>query len=308
MENFSLILVTGASGLLGWSFLSAARRRNQSAIGLFHTHPLPEAHADSICIDLTDHSKTHELLNSIRPNWVVHCAAMTNVDLCEAEPDKARLLNSTVSGNLAKEARNLGAGFIYISTDSIFDGVKGDYAEEDLPHPINVYAQSKLAGERAVLDEFPNTLIVRTNIYGWNVQNKLSLAEWILSRLESNTSIPGFHDVIFNPLLVNDLSDILLMMMNRGMKGLYHVAGSDTCNKYEFALSLADVFGLDGRLIKKASIDDSVLKAPRPRNTSLNHSKIERDLGIRMPDLISGLQHFKSLRTLPHASEANRGN
>lgn len=284
-----------------------ARRRNQSVIGQFHSHPLPET-ADSVCVDLTQRGKTRELLNSLKPDWIVHCAAMTNVDLCEAQPDQARLLNTTVSGNLAEEARNLGAGFVYISTDSVFDGARGDYSEADVPNPTNVYAQTKLAGERVVMDELPNSLIVRTNIYGWNLQNKLSLAEWILSRLENNEGLPGFSDVIFNPLFVADLSDILLTMMARGMKGLYHLAGSDKCSKYQFALSLADVFGLDGQLVREATIDDSTLKAPRPRNTTLLYSKIEHDLGTRMPDLVSGLRHFKLLRPAAQAAKANRGN
>lgn len=300
-----MILLTGASGLLGWSFLSAAHRRNQPIVGVFHQHPLPSSEAETVCVDLTDQTKVHELLNSLKPDWIVHCAAMTNVDLCEVEPDQATLLNTTVSRALAIEARKLGAGFVYTSTDSVFDGVRGNYSEQDIPNPINVYAQSKLAGERAVQDEYPDALIVRTNIYGWNVQRKLNLAEWILTELESQRSIQGFSDVIFNPLLVDDLSEIVLTMMERGMKGLYHVAGTGACSKYEFALALAEVFGRDGQLVRKASVDDAPLKAPRPRNTSLNQAKIERDLGMKMPDLLSGLQRFKSLRPLARSGNPN---
>ncbi|MDQ5846633.1 MAG: dTDP-4-dehydrorhamnose reductase [Acidobacteriota bacterium] len=291
-----MILVTGASGLLGASFVSVARQYHRPLVALSHQHPVAGSGLESVTVDLTDQQEVEKLLHSLRPTWIVHCAALTDVDGCEEQPDKARLINTTVSRNLAREARILGAGLVYISTDSVFDGEKGDYSEDDIPNPLNVYAQSKLAGEQAVREELAESLIVRTNIYGWNVQKKLSLAEWMLARFEAQQTIPAFEDVIFSPILVNDLSEILLNMMERRMTGLYHVTGSESCSKHQFALNLATVFGMDRQLVKATSIADSSLKAPRPRNTSLSTVKVERTLGKAMPDLLSGLKHFKALR------------
>jgi dTDP-4-dehydrorhamnose reductase len=292
-----LILVTGASGLLGASFVSVARQHYKHLVQLSYQHPLPGSGLESVRVDLTDHKEVEKLLHSLRPDWIVHCAALTDVDGCEEQPEKAWLINTTASRNLAREARVLGAGFVYISTDSVFDGQKGDYSEDDIPNPINVYAQSKFAGEQAVVQELPRSLIIRTNIYGWNLQDKLSLAEWMLTRLEINQTIPAFEDVIFSPILVNDLSEILVNMMERQMTGLYHVAGSESCSKYQFALGIASVFGMDRGLVHATSIADASLKAPRPRKISLNTAKAARDLGKAMPDLLSGLQHFKALRS-----------
>ena len=291
-----MILVTGASGLLGANFVSVARQHDRHLVALTHRHSLPGSDVQSVTVDLTDQQEVKKLIHDLRPRWIVHCAALTNVDLCEEQPEIATLVNTTTSRNLAREAKMVGAGFVYISTDSVFDGEKGQYSEDDRPNPLNVYGRSKLTGEVAVTEELEESLVIRTNIYGWNVQKKLSLAEWMLTKLEAGEPLPGFEDVVFSPILVNDLSEILITMMDRRLRGVYHVAGSESCSKYQFALALADVFGLDGGVIQRTSIADAGLKAPRPLKTSLSTTKASEALGQPMPDLLSGLQHFKSLR------------
>jgi dTDP-4-dehydrorhamnose reductase len=291
-----LILVTGASGLLGANFVSVARKHDRHLVALTHRHSLPDNEVQSVTIDLTDQQEVKQLIHDLRPAWILHCAALTNVDLCEEQPEIAMQVNTTASRNLAREAKMVDAGLVYISTDSVFDGEKGQYSEEDQPNPLNVYGRSKLAGETAVIEELEKSLVIRTNIYGWNVQKKLSLAEWMLTKLEAGETLPGFEDVVFSPILVNDLSEILISMMDRRLKGVYHVAGSESCSKYQFALSLADVFGLDGGVIQRTSIAGAGLKAPRPRKTSLSTVKASEAIGQPMPDLLSGLRHFKSLR------------
>lgn len=291
-----MILVTGASGLLGANFVSVARKHNRHLVALTHRHALPDSDVRSVTVDLTNQEKVTKLIQDLRPTWIVHCAALTNVDLCEEQPDTASLVNTTASGNLAREAKLMNAGFVYISTDSVFNGEKGQYSEHDHPNPLNVYGQSKLAGEMAVIQEHEESLVIRTNIYGWNVQKKLSLAEWMLTKLEADQPLPAFEDVVFSPILVNDLSEILISMMDRRLKGVYHVAGSESCSKHQFALAIADVFGLDRGVIQPTSIAKAGLKAPRPRNTSLSIVKASEALNKPMPDLLSGLERFKALR------------
>jgi dTDP-4-dehydrorhamnose reductase len=193
-------------------------------------------------------------------------------------------------------SKETGAGFVYISTDSVFDGKKGHYSELDPPAPLNVYGESKLAGEKSVLDEHAQCMIIRTNIYGWNIQRKLSLAEWILERLKSRETVPGFYDVLFTPILANDLSIIILEMMDLGLEGLYHVAGSETISKYEFAKQVAKVFGLEEDLVQHKSVVDSTLKAERPNNISLQTTKVSVAIGQEMPNIENGLKRFKFLK------------
>lgn len=295
-KSSNLILVTGASGLLGANLVLHMRQCDKDVIAIYHRHKFVAQGVESLQADLTDKHMVSDLLQCLQPDWIIHCAALTNVDWCEEHPADTHRVNVEMSRDLAVAAHRVGAGLVYISTDSVFDGKSGHYSEEDAPAPVNVYAESKLAGEEAVRSELERSLIVRTNIYGWNMQEKHSLAEWILNRLELDQPVPGFYDVIFTPTLVNDLSEIILDMIERRLTGLYHVAGSQPCSKYEFALQLADVFGLQKQSVQPVSIADSLSKAPRPRDTSLKTSKVSRALGRPMPGLDSGLRRFKALR------------
>lgn len=291
-----MILITGASGLLGANFVLVALHRAENVLATYYQHPIHFSGARCVRVDLTNHRDTDELVYSTMPTWIVHCAALTDVDWCEQHPDETWLVNHDVTRNLAIAARHVNSRFIFISTDSVFDGERGDYAEIDQPRPLNVYSRSKLAAEKAVQEHVEHRLIVRTNIYGWNVQDKFSIAEWMLGRLEDSQTLPAFQDVLFTPILVNDLSEIVLAMMKRKLAGLYHVAGSQACTKYEFAAALANVFGFDPTLIKAVSIAGSSLVAARPRKTSLQTVKACSALGRPMPDLRSGLTRFRALR------------
>lgn len=282
--------------MLGANFIATAQQLHESLVAVSHQHGFNLSGIEHVSADLTDHRKADELVQLFQPAWIVHCAALTNVDWCEAHPKEAQLVNVEMSRHLAAAARRVGARMVYISTESVFDGKVGNYSEADVPGPLNVYAKCKLAGEQAVLEEQEQSLIVRTNIYGWNMQQKSNLAEWALDRLEAGQPVPGFGDAIFTPILVNDLSEIILDMMKRQLSGLYHVAGSQPCSKYEFAVRLAKVFGLDSQLVHRESVANSNLRAPRPKITSLQTSKVSEALGRRMPDLQSGLKRFKALR------------
>ncbi len=289
--------------MLGANLVDAVEKQHHSLVALSHNHSLNRPGIDQICADLRVEETVDRLLQSLQPAWIIHCAALTNVDQCEDDPDEAWRVNVEMTRHLAAAACRVRARMIYISTDSVFDGETGQYCEDDTPGPLNVYAKSKLAGESVVHEELKESLIIRTNIFGWNARDKLSLAEWILGRLEASQTINAFVDVIFSPILVNDLSRIILDMLKRELSGLYHVAGSEVCSKYEFAVHLANVFGLDERLVLPASVASSELKAPRPRNTSLQTTRICRALSESMPDVHSGLQRFKALRDSGYVKE-----
>jgi dTDP-4-dehydrorhamnose reductase len=291
-----MILVTGASGLLGANFIQVAEAHGEDLLALSHETLLRLPRTRAVQADLTDRNAVDTLVSRYAPEWIVHCAALTNVDWCEDHRERAVLVNEAMSRNLARAAEKIGASMIYLSTDSVFDGEKGDYRENDPPRPLNVYAETKLLGEYAVREATGRHLIVRTNIYGWNLQNKLSLAEWMLSRLEDAGSMPAFSDVFFTPVLVNDLSLILLRLMKKDCHGVFHAAGSERCSKYGFACILADVFHLDKSLIRPVSIAEAGLRAKRPRDTSLNCEKTTSILNLTPPGVRSGLVHFKQLR------------
>jgi dTDP-4-dehydrorhamnose reductase len=291
-----MILITGVSGLLGANLLLLAQDKGLDAVGLYHRNAIDPAAAMRQAADLTDAVETARILQKLSPSYIVHCAAATDVDWCEAHPTEANRVNVAAAATIANFTSRTGAKLVYVSTDSVFDGEVGNYAETDTPAPVNVYAKTKLQGEREVLHRDPSAIIARVNLYGWNAQNKDSLAEWILKELGLGRSVPGFSDVIFCPMLVNDLAEILLEMLDRGLSGLYHLVGSDAVTKYEFAMRVASEFGYDATQVVPKRLSDSKLKAPRPRNTSLNTGKISQAMGRTMPDVDAGLRRFHELK------------
>jgi len=281
----------------------AARRRQVELALAYNRYAIHFPDAKVIGMDLTDHRRLDDALSSLAPRWIVHCAAATDVDWCEDHPEDARRINSDAPGHLARWARAHGARLVFVSTDAVFDGRRGAYAETDAPSPLNVYGSTKCVGERAVQQELPASLVVRTNIYGWNLQPKESLAEWILGRLEAGKDVPGFDDAVFTPILADDFCEFLLHMMDRSMGGLYHVVGSEALTKFEFAKRVARVFGHDPESVHPTKLADSGLRAPRPRNTALLAGKVARALGRDMPDVDTGLQRFKADRDSGYLKE-----
>jgi len=290
-----MLVVTGASGLLGASVLRAAVELGWETVGLCHQHVIRDPAMRVARVDLTDDATTRKLLFDLRPDTIVHCAAATSVDWCEDNPKRAEAINVQAAAVLAETAATLNARLVYVSTDSVFDGTKGDYAETDEPAPLNVYARSKLAGERETSRRNPSAMLARVSIYGWNAQNKDSLAEWVLRRLEEGRDVPGFTDVFFTPILVNDLVPVLFAMLKQELTGLYHVVGSERISKFEFARRVATTFGFDPARVTPCQIKDMSLRATRPLDISLNTEKIRTALRCSMPDVDSGLNGFREL-------------
>ena len=301
-----MLIVTGASGLLGACVLRSAVELGWETVGLCHRHVIRDTTAKIATVDLTAASATRSLLFDLRPRAIVHCAAATNVDWCEDNPAQASAINTQASANLADIASDLNARLLYVSTDAVFDGGKGNYVETDPPAPLNMYANSKLAGERETLERNPSAMVARVNIYGWNVQNKESLAEWILGRLEKGEEVPGFTDVFFTPILVNHLAPVLFQALQQELAGLYHVAGSERISKFEFARRLATTFGFDPGRVIPCQVRDVNLRAARPLDISMNTEKIRTALGCSLPDVDSGLSEFRHLRDRQYPQSLKR--
>ena len=286
------ILVTGASGLLGINFCIHATIAHE-VIGIVHNVKLLNTPFQVVEADLSNELTVQSIIREIRPQLVLHCAAMANLDECEREPDRAHLINTVLPKWIAAECAKDGIHLIHISTDAVFDGQKTEkYNEEDTPNPLSVYARTKFEGEFAVKEVCPSALIARVNFYGFSIGGKRSLAEFFLNNLLSNNQMNGFIDVFFSPLYVKDLSDILIKMAKKGLSGMYHVASSETISKYHFGVRFAEKFGFPTHLISPLSVDDAGLSAPRSHNLALDVSTIEKKLSIEMPNVDQGLLNF----------------
>jgi dTDP-4-dehydrorhamnose reductase len=274
--------------------VSAADRWQVS--GLYWQHPFRLPVAESRRIDLRSDTELTGHLDCVRPQIIAHLAAYTDVDWCETHPQEAQGLNVETTRLLASWAAVNGCKFLFMSTDSVFDGYHGPYSELERPAPRNCYAATKFEAEQIVRGIVEDHLIVRGSFYGWNAQNKSSLAEWVLTRLQAGLAVSGFTDVTFSPLLVNTLAEIVLRMLERDLYGTYHVASCDAISKNAFAIAIADIFGFPTNLVQPCLLMDARLRAPRPLDTSLRADKLRRDLGITLPFVRQDLLRFKHLR------------
>lgn len=292
------ILITGASGLLGLNLALEAYQAHR-VYGQVNTRPLRAAPFSVIQADLLAPGAVQRLLDETQPDWVIHCAALANLEDCEADPARAQELNTEVSRLLAGSVARGGARLLHVSTDAVFDGRRGDYIETDAPNPLSVYARTKLAAEQAVAQADPSALIARVNLFGWSAAGKRSLAEFFVNNLAAGKPVKGFIDVLFCPLLANFLGPIFLEMLDAGLSGLYHVVGRDCLSKYDFGVALAHTFGLDADRIAPVSVQDGGLTAARSSNLTLRIDKLEAALGEHSPALVpslsAGLSRFYTL-------------
>ncbi len=161
----SRILVTGASGLLGINFCLQNYKDHQIT-AVVNRNSLNNAPFTVIHENLTHPGTISDLIDKTRPDLILHCAAMANVDQCENQPQSARQINAEVPAELAFRTKSSGIKLVHISTDAVFDGLKGDYVETDIPNPLGVYASTKFDGEKSVSSENPEAIIARVNFYG----------------------------------------------------------------------------------------------------------------------------------------------
>ena len=294
------VLITGVSGLLGIN-LALEMVKEHSVFGVVRNHPLrktalPAGNSlEVIQGDLTVPGALERILKSTRPDWIIHCAALANLDACEADPALAYRLNAELPGELAEVAAEMGARLLHISTDAVFDGQRGNYSEEDAPNPLSTYASSKLEGERRVLVANPEAAVARVNLHGWSISGKRSLAEFFFYNLKAGKRVLGFTDVHFCPVLANDLAGVFSAMLQKGLKGIFHAVSSDSLTKYDFGLRIARKFGLDENLIEPASVEQARLKAARSLRLTLRTDKLSRALGIGLPGISTGIERLYTL-------------
>jgi dTDP-4-dehydrorhamnose reductase len=298
------ILITGASGLLGLN-LCLHLAEEHKIIGTFHENKLKKPPFKAVCCDLKVNQSIEALIDKTKPELLVNCAAMANVDACESQPEIAKQINAEMPGSLAFLCKKKGIQLTHISTDAVFDGKMGDYTEEDAPNPLSVYAQSKLDGEKAVAEEYPSAIIARVNFYGFSLSGKRSLAEFFLNNLKSNNQVNGFVDVMFSPLYVTDLVDTLIKMVKKGLVGLYHVVSPESLSKYAFGLKIAEKFGFEKDLIQPRSVNEGGLLAARSPRLTLNIDKL-RSTKIITPGQNACMEHFYMhyLENLPEKIKA----
>jgi UDP-4-amino-4,6-dideoxy-N-acetyl-beta-L-altrosamine transaminase/dTDP-4-dehydrorhamnose reductase len=232
-----------------------------------------------------------EIISEYNPDIIIHCASLTNIDECDADRDVVNKIHVIATRTIVEGVIDRDIQLIYISTDSVYEGIKGNYSEDETINPQNYYGLSKYEGELEVLKK-ENSLILRTNLFGWNVQDKKSLGEWILGELKAKQRINGFKNTYFSSIYTMELARVIHISLMKNLTGVYNCGASDSCSKYEFCLKIADCFGLDKTLITPISIDDFDFKAKRGKKLTLNVNKLQKALDYTLPTINHSIEAF----------------
>ena len=244
-------------------------------------------------LDITKIEQLENLIKRVNPDYLINCAARGDIDFLEQHPDLANKINCEGAANVAKISEENKIRLIHISTDSVFDGKKGQYSENDKPNPLNVYAKSKYAGELKIEKNSKDYVIIRTNFYGLNERKKYFF-NWILKNLKSQNKIIGFTDVIFSHLDVISLSKMILELLTLEFRGILHLSSGKTISKYDFILEVVKIFSSSKDLVHPGSITEQKFVAIRPKNTSLKNNLAKRLLKTSIIDLETWLTQNKS--------------
>jgi dTDP-4-dehydrorhamnose reductase len=282
------MLITGGAGLLASSWAMQMRDRYRVTLGL-HTRQvsLPGVLAETL--DLESISALTRAFDRLDVDMVVHTAAMTSVEDCEAHPAKARYVNAALAGNVAEACVRQGAKLAHISTDHLFAGRNPLLTESEPIEPMNVYASSKAEGEQRTLEACPKAIVARTNFYGWGLPYLKSFSDRIIESLRNGHEIGLFTDVYFTPLLMGDLIAAAHDLSNAGDCGIFNFVGDERLSKHSFGVKLARAFGLNEALIRPSLFYARSDLVKRPSDLSLSNVKLCSALGRKLGDVDSQL-------------------
>jgi dTDP-4-dehydrorhamnose reductase len=291
------ILLTGANGLLGQKTADVFARETDHELLLADLASKGEEPRkySYIQLDITNKEKVKSVVKDYKPDIIINAAAYTNVDGCETERELSWRVNVDAVKNLIIASRYCSSKIIHISTDYIFDGVKGGYDEDSTPNPLSFYGKSKLASENALFASGVSCAVIRTMIiYGSGKNVKKNFALWLVDKLGNNESVNIVDDQFGMPTMVDDLGLALIRIVDRERTGVYNVCGSEYLNRYEFALKLADVFEYDSGIIIPIKTSELQQAAARPMNSSFVLLKAETELGLKTLNVTDGLYMLKS--------------
>lgn len=246
-------------------------------------------------MDVTNRAQVKDVIQSVRPDVIINCAALMNVDQAEKEREPAWKTNVSGVEYLAEAARKVDSRILQISTDYVFDGTKPPYSETDAPHPINYYGRTKLASENALRTSGIDHCIIRTGLlYGASERVDSNFALKVILSLQEGEEFKAATDLYGSPTLVDDVALAVVRAIEKSKTGIYHVCGPEMLSRYEFAHKIAKTFGLDTKLVvpvKHADVQSPTgQRVQRPMKSAFVTLKAQTDLQLRLSNVDEGLQ------------------
>ena len=288
------ILFLGGSSLLAFNWSKFLKNNAEIFLGLHSKKPENEGFK-TINLNLDSFIDFSNKIDSLNLDIIINCIGYTNVENCEINPQQALKVNSDYASLISQVSNELNIKLVHISTDHLFDGISQNNNELDLISPLNYYAESKASGEREVLKNDKNALIIRTNFFGWGPSYKKSFSDFIISNLENNKSISLFSDVFYNPILVSELATAVNELISKKSIGIYNVVSNENISKFDFGIKISKKFNLDSSLIKSAKFSDRKDLVNRPLNMTLSTNKLKKE-GVVIKSLENQLSDLKNQR------------
>ena len=289
------ILVVGANGMLGQSLCRYYSKTNN--VQLFACSLEGESvfkGVDYSTCNITKRESVKKVVLDFYPDYIINASAYTNVDLSETEREEAWKVNVKGVEYLSEAARIIDSRIIHISSDYIFDGKDGPYAEDEKPNPLGYYARTKLAGENALKISGVLHSILRTNVlYGADSNCKIDFVRWLINSLRDGKEVRIVTDQINNPTFVDDLVQGIAKVIEFNKTGIYNIGGKEFLSRFEFSEKIAEFFELDKNLIKPVTTEELNQPARRPLKSGLITLKAETELGYKPHTVKEALAKIK---------------
>ena len=283
------LLVLGGSGLIGNALLNKSKNKFD-ILTTFYKNPISIKNVRSFQYSFpNDLNNLRELLEKEKPDVLVNTMGYSNIDFCELNKSDTEILHVEITEKICKICENIGTKQIFISSDYVFDGEKGNYSETDVPNPVNYYGLSKLKAEQLILKNPINTVIRTSVIYDWDYRARFFNS--VIKNLQNNQEINATTDVYNSITCLDSLVESMFKVITLNQDGIFHVVDSTCINRFEFAKTIAKIFQLNENLIKTVSVqDDSKNIAKRPKNACLNNSKAKKELGLNFNTIKEGIR------------------
>ncbi len=284
------ILITGASGFLGHNLAVCLGRHHEIFAG-YCTAPPDDGTGTPVRFDVADAGAVLGQTRKVRPELVVHAAAMSRPDECERTPDRALEVIVAGTRNIAEACARISARLVHISTDLVFDGKRGRYTESDAVHGISVYARAKIQAERIVSETSPSSVILRVALlYGVGSTSHPGSVVEIVRAWHEGRTLTFYTDQFRTPVFAPEIAEIVQRILEHSaLRGVFHAGGPDRISRFELALALAERAGIPPELVRPVSMQDSQAAAPRGADCSLVSEKLRQSLGISFMSNIEAL-------------------
>lgn len=293
------VLITGSNGLVGQALQFEFLQNTQLDIVATSLHENRFLQNEAIqfeILDITNATQVEYVLGMYKPDVIINAAAISQIDFCEENKDLAWEINVQGVQHILRSAEKIKAHVVHLSSDFVFDGYRGMYAENDQANPVSFYGQTKLESEKLVQAYPYKWSIVRTVlVYGNNPNiNRNNILTWVYNALQEEKEITVVDDQLRTPTLDRDLASGIRTIVEKQATGLFHISGNEYVSVYEFALKIADVFQLSKAFISPISSLHLNQVGKRPPKTGFNITKANKELGYIPASINDGLLYLKN--------------